>query len=758
LLVKVKFDNDNKDIKEEDLNSTLKQHPNRKTLFFLKFHLRVYNIFKTDKDKFWIQRFSNRIAEVVGEPPVIYDQNETERSINNMKLYLESQSYYDSKIAYKTKLRKLNKKKLVLTYNIETGEPYIIKRLNYDISDPNIMRLVISDTTNSLVKENGKFSSEQMQTERERLVRMLKTNGYYYISINNIHYYADTTKNKYDVDLTMSIKKSFEEEKNNPYNSDVFVSQIIRNVHIYPDYDPQKYNENHETYTQHLDTIVVDGYKIIYYDDLNIKPSSLLQCCFLNIGDEYNIQNVEKTHTHFSSIRQFKLINIKLNASDDVFLETQKEKYLDVHIFLTPLLKQTYSYELEGNNTSGNIGMAAVLSYNNRNLLKGAQTLSARGHLSFQTLTSSIEDNKVRFFNTLEYGGELKLNIPRLMIPFYENYEFVKNHNPHTQIGTSFNYQKRPEYTRTIANASFGYLWKDGSNNHITHSLNPIELYLVKIFNFDPEFHDQIQNSFTKYSYEDQLLTVFSYDLMFNNQNINRPLKDFSILWINLETSGNILRGLYNLSKKEAEDNSYKFMGVEFSQFSKIDLDYRFYQIFNKNQSLVYRTFLGLGFPYGNSTKGLPFVKKYFIGGANDLRAWRARSVGPGAYSPDKLNIDQHGDLKFVLNVEYRFKMVSFLNGALFLDAGNIWSINKNEDRPGAQFKWDKFYKEFALGTGFGLRIDFSLFLVRFDFGVPLYYPNTFNENGIYKENEWFNFNNFKLRDLTLNFGINYPF
>lgn len=753
LLVKVKYDKDNKDIDDSDLNSTLKQHPNRKTFFFLKFHLRVYNMFKTEKNKNFLQRFSNKIANVVGEPPVIYDEYETERSIVNMKSYLESQSYYDSKVSYTTKL---NKKKLTLTYHLETGKPYIISKLTYDITDPQIMELITADTVNSLIKTHDKFNSDILQSERERLVRFLKSNGYYYFSVNNIHYYADTTKNKNEAELTLAVRKSFINEDLN--NNDIFVSQTIRNIYIYPDYNSQLYNSNPEDYNNRLDTIVVDGYNIIYYDDLKIKPPALLQCCFINVGDVYDIKNIDKTHSHLSSIRQFKLINIKINASENVFLDSQKEKFLDVHIYLTPLRRQSYSIELEGNNTSGNVGMAGVLSYSNRNIFKGAQILSARGTLSFQTLTSTLEDNKIRFFNTLEYGGELKLNIPRLMLPFFRNYEFVKNHNPHTQIGTSFSYQKRPEYTRTIANASFGYLWKSGKNNFITHSINPIELYLVKIFNFDPAFEEQIQNSFSKYSYENQLLTVLSYDFMFNNQNVNKSLTNFSIFWLNLETSGNLLSGIYKLAGQEKTDGSYKFMGVEFSQFVKTDMDYRYYQIFGKNHSLVYRAFLGIGFPYGNSTKGLPFVKKYFIGGANDLRAWATRTIGPGSYSPDYLSIDQHGDMKFVFNLEYRFKMVSFLNGALFVDAGNIWSISKNDDRPGALFKWNKFYKEIALGTGFGIRLDFSFFLIRLDFGVPLYNPGKLNENGESKEGGWTNFRHFKFKDLTFNLGINYPF
>jgi len=346
----------------------------------------------------------------------------------------------------------------------------------------------------------------------------------------------------------------------------------------------------------------------------------------------------------------------------------------------------------------------------------------------------------------------MKLNIPKLMIPFYENYDFVKNHNPKTRISTSFNYQQRPDYTRTIGNASFGYFWKGGKNKHYTHFINPIEIYLVKIFDFNPDFQEQIENLYIRYSYENQLMSVFSYDLTFNNQNINKT-RSFSYFWLNLETSGNIPNMIYKATEQEQIDGAYNFIGVEFAQFAKADLDYRYYQIFNENQSLVYRGFFGIGLPYGNSIRGLPFIKKYFIGGANDIRAWRVRTIGPGSYSNPETNYDQIADMKIMFNLEYRFKLISFIEGAIFLDAGNIWAIDEKDDRPGAIFKWDSFYKEIALGTGFGTRFDFSFFIIRFDFGIPLYDP-------VYSENErWLGtFDTFELSDFTFNFGIGYPF
>lgn len=765
--VKLKLDNSNIDL--EDLESTLRQKPNRK-VFGVKFYLLLHNSVNPEKEK--LREAKRKVVEAdvnarrkakgkpskekffitrwllnIGEAPIIYDKFASDKTISNIKSYLQSQSYYEAEVIQTTKTKR---KKMFVSYDIKTGKPWIISSIFYDVTDPSVLSILAKDSVNSLVRAGSNFNTDILQTERERLVRVMKTKGYYYFTVNNVHFYADTTQSSHKAILTVAIRKSFSEKS--IADNEPFQSQIIRNVYLYSDYDPKLAAENPQEYQTHLDTISVDGLNIIYRDKLLIKPSVFLQSCFLKTGESYNITNVEKTHSHLSNLKQFKLINVKFTASEDVFLETQKEKYLDVHIYLTPMVKQSYSLELEGNNTSGNIGMSGGVSYNNKNLVKGAQIFSIKGSLAFQTIKSEEGLERALFFNTLEYGGEMKLNIPKLMIPFWENYEFVKNHNPKTQISASFNYQQRPDYTRSIASATFGYFWKGGKNKYLTHFVNPIELYSVKIFDFNPVFQQQIENLFIKYSYQDQLLTVMSYDLVFNNQSLTKT-KSFSYLYFNIETSGNLPALAYKVAKIEPEDGSYKFMGVEFAQFAKVDFDYRYYQVFSEKRSLVYRGYVGVGLPYGNSTAGLPFIKKYFIGGANDMRAWHVRSIGPGSYSNPNRNFDQIGDMKLMFNLEYRFPLISFINGAIFLDAGNIWAIDKNDNRAGALFGFYRFYKEIAVGTGFGTRIDLSFFIIRFDFGIPLHDPT------LPLGERWFgNFEKLELRDFTFNFGIGYPF
>lgn len=747
ILTKVTINCEDKEISKSELSNVIRQSPNRKTLFLFRFHLGVYNLFYTEKPR----KFRNKIANVVGEPPVIYENYETAKTTSNIQLFLQSQSYYDAKVDYSEDID--NKKQTAkVVYNVYPGKAYKISELNYDIPDSIINVFVSLDTINSLLKVGNKLNTDILQKERERITKMLKSNGYYYFTTNNIHYYADSTINPYEIQLTVSIRTAFEtENQENIIVNQNFDSQIIRKIYIYPDFDSQKYLINKEEYLENLDTIIKDGYEIIYYNSLKIKPSTLLQSCYLSPGDWYNIRNVEKTHQHFSSLKIFKIINIVFSTTNDTTIaDSLLIKYIDAYIYLTPLVKRGYSLEGEVYSTSGNWGLASYLTYNNRSLFKAAQQLFVKGLVSFQTLTSTVENTKSLFFNTIETGVDVKLKIPRMVIPFWDNYYFTKEHNPHTQFGTSFNYQKRPEYIRTIGNLSFGYVWKDGKRGYITHSLNPIELYTVKIYNFDEKFKQTINNSFLKFSYENQLLTVISYNFMYNNQNINK-LSNFVIFWTNIETSGNIPYLIYKASKQPKIDGSYKIFEVEFSQFVKFDLDYIYYQIFTPKQQLVYRTYFGIGIPYGNS-KGLPFIKKYFIGGANDLRAWAVRTLGPGAYSDAESRIEQIGDMKFVLNLEYRFNIITFssssqLNGALFLDSGNIWSLNKEDNREKAKFNFNSFYKQMALGTGFGLRYDMSFFIIRVDIGIPLYHP----------ADSWI-IKNLKFKSLGVNLGINYPF
>ncbi|MFO7791026.1 MAG: BamA/TamA family outer membrane protein [Bacteroidales bacterium] len=748
LLDKLEIKTDDPKIDEKELMPSIKQKPNRKTLGLFRFHLGMYNLThskdSTKSDSNWIAK----IGKTVGEPPEIYQPTLRHKSKKNILNFLENRGYYDAEVEDTLIPDDKNPQKAKLLFDVKTGKPYHVNKISYNITDPFIKDIVLADTANSLIKEGMVFDSDKLLKERQRLTNLLKNKGYYYFSEDNIHYYADTTENPYLVNLKLTIKKSFEADRY--FLEDIFTPQKIKNVYFYFNFDRGAYAVDKEKYLEQLDTLKVDEFYFLVDGEMKIKPEVILNANYIKPDSLYRQKNVTLTQKNLSALKQFKLINIvmKENKEQEKEVWNAENPWLDAHIYLSPSLKQSYSAEAEGTNSSGNYGLAGVISYNNRNLLHGAEIFRTKLTGSMQSLI--VAEQEERFLNTFEYGAEVKLDVPKFMIP-WQSERFVKEHNPNTNFSLSFNHQNRPDYTRTLGNASFGYSWKS-KNGFFTHSFNPIEYYTVKIFDFDDRFKQQIDSLYIRYSFQNQLITAVSYNLRFNNQDIKKT-RNHWLIWTNLETSGNLFRTLApSLELPQNERNAYSIFDLTFSQYIKADIDARFYQEIDRSNNLVYRTYLGAGIPYGNSKQGLPFVKKYYIGGANDIRAWQVRTLGPGSYSGGTM-YNQIADMKLLLNFEYRFDLIAFIEGALFLDAGNIWALDASDDREGALFDPGLFYKEIALGTGLGLRFDFSFFILRFDFGVPLYDP------AFPLEDRWLGtFQEFRINDLTLNFGIGYPF
>jgi outer membrane protein assembly factor BamA len=749
LLNKVEIQCDNPNVDEGDLEASIKQMPNRKTLGFLKFHLWTYNLTHPKDTSKHLPKFITRIGEVVGEPPVIYKSSLHYKSMRNLENFLQKEGYYNFEINDSLIVNEKHPKKATLSFQISPGKPYTINSITYDIIDPFVKDILLEDTSKAIVKAGDIFDMDLLLHERERILNQMKNNGYYYFGQSNFHYYADTTNFNTKVDIRLSIKKSFEADRY--FLEEIFTRQRIKQVYFYVNFNRGKYAVEKEAYIQSLDTIHYEDFIFLVDGELKIKPEVILQANYIKTGDDYSQKEVKLTQKSLSALKQFKGISIIFRESKDYRREVwnAENPWLDAHIYLSPSNRQSYTAEAEGTNSSGNFGLAGVLTYQNRNIFRGAEIFSAKFMGSLQTLAGD-EDLEERFLNTFELGTELKLDVPKLMLPL-QSEGFIKEHNPSTSFRLSFNHQNRPDYTRTLGNASFGYKWQS-KNDFFIHRFNPIEYYTVKIFNFDPVFREQIDSLYIRYSFENQLITAMSWDMIFNNQNIKKT-KNHWYIWTNLETSGNLMRAFGpTINLPTSSSNAYKLFDLEFAQYIKADIDARFYQEIDKHQNLVYRVYIGAGIPFGNSTQGLPFVKKYYIGGANDIRAWQVRTLGPGTYSGGAL-FNQIADMKLLFNIEYRFDLIAFVKGAFFFDAGNIWALDKSDDREGALFDPNTFYKEIALGTGLGLRFDFSFFILRFDFGMPLYDP-AFPEN-----DRWLStFDELNLNDFTLNFGIGYPF
>jgi hypothetical protein len=463
---------------------------------------------------------------------------------------------------------------------------------------------------------------------------------------------------------------------------------------------------------------------------------------------------VEKTFTAFNRLRQFRFIDIQFEEP-----KAQRDSnLLDCYIRLAPLNKQSTSFDIEGTNTSGNLGVAGNINYQHRNLFNGAEVFQLRfkGAMERQ---QRVGKDLTEYFNTREFGVESNLIIPKLLGPgnFINAFE---EYLPKTVVTLGYNFQRRPEYTRTISNIKFGYEWMTTERSR--HTWNLIDFNMVNLYKFDPDFIDRIKDLYIKSSFTDHLIMAMNYSFVYNTQKLN-VRQNYTYVRFNVEAAGNLLHLLSKATNQPmiqpidliglGETPYYRIFNTRYAQYIKSDVEFRYGYNIDKYNIIVSRAFIGAGLPYGNFDV-LTFEKKYFTGGANGIRAWQVRSLGPGTYvAPADAYPNQSSDIKIEVNLEYRFKLVSFLEGALFLDAGNIWAINKKDNRPGAQFSFDKFYKQFAFGTGTGFRFDFTYFIFRLDLGMKLRQPQDKFGDGWIIGNRPYN-----IDDFTLSFAIGYPF
>jgi hypothetical protein len=751
LLVENKIIINRESVKKSEIIPYIKQKPNKR-IFGARFHLGLYNLSNIKKEK-----GLNNWLRNIGEEPVILDSVASDKSKVQISAYLFSKGYFDGKV--KDTVETTNRKSKVI-YNIDLKTPYTIRNIYYEIADTGLTKLVWFDSINCLIERGKPYDVDVLQAEQSRLERSIRDMGFYNFSGDDIYFHPDSTIGNRQVNIYYGIKKyKIIGADNNP----IFVPHspyTIRNIYIYPDYIPKDVLAGGEAYQKSLDTVSYNGYNFITnLKKPSIKYDVIIQTLYIKPGATYNVSNSEQSQRHLLSLnktyRTYRLVKISYVEPEETASLTGGEKMLDCTIQLTPYSRQSFSIELEGTNSGGNLGGALNYIYQNKNLLHGAEQFNLKlksAYATFSQLNTGIKSSQ-------EFGIESSLQLPGFFIPFLETRRFIKKYNPTTTIQAAYDYQKLPVYTRTVANASFGYIWE--AKNYFTHMINPFQLNLVKIpfDKIDADYYTNViaQSSYLINSYKDVLISGGSYSLIFNNQIIKKS-RDYWFVRFNVEAAGNLLRAFMKLSgtpiKSDSLFSHYNIFGQPFAQFIRSDIDIRNTRIINDVSSIVYRGFAGLGIPYLNSL-AMPFEKQYFEGGANGIRGWQVRSLGPGSYqAPPTKYINQTGDIKLEANVEYRFKLFWVLEGAVFVDAGNIWAIKEDIDRPGAQFKINKFYDDLAVGTGFGMRYNLPFVLLRSDIGFKLRDPK-YDSNSRW----WFSRSNSNIfNNLGLVIAIGYPF
>lgn len=732
---------DNNSINKEELKAQVRQKENLKILGFLKFHLGLYNISSKKKEEGWFKR--------IGEAPVIYDDYLTQRSLEQLKIYLKNKGYYDAKVSDKVETKE-KKQKVNVIYTIKAGKPYRVRNYTYDILDDYIKPFIFADTSEQMIHSGDIFDVDVLNAERKRVADRLKDHGFYNFSEDFISYLADSTLSNRHVDLNVVIDDN---DINNEIDSIRHHKRYqIRKYKITPDFVPPQMTENSSK--SKPDTLRQLDYIFYYHNKLRYRPDLFRNVNRIQDSAFYSLKNVEKTYRSLVQLHQFRVVNLNFSELDSLGNDTIG--WLDCNFQLSAMPRQGFSVDVEGTNSSGNLGVAGNLNYEHRNVFHGAEifNLNLKGALERQF----VNNNNLNF-NTREFGLEGSLTIPKFLGPLRSSGLFTYQ-VPTTNISVGYNYQRRPDYTRTIENLKFGYNWKSSISK--SHSLNLVDFNYVNLSAFNSKFLKLIRDLYIKSSYTDHLILAMNYTQVDNTQNLQRRSDYHYIKW-SFESAGNILSVWSNVFNRPIHSytdtvtgqvSSYhEVLGTRFAQYLKGDFEYRYGHMFDKYNSLVGRTFLGIGFPYGNFDV-LPFEKKYFTGGANGIRAWQVRSLGPGTYkAPEGSYPNQSSDIKLEANLEYRYRLVWRIDGAFFLDAGNIWAINKKDNRPGALFRFDRFYKQIALGTGTGFRFDFTYFIFRLDLGMKLRDPSL-------PEGKRFIIGNYPItaKDFNLTFAIGYPF
>ncbi|HKK37781.1 MAG TPA: BamA/TamA family outer membrane protein, partial [Cryomorphaceae bacterium] len=522
------------------------------------------------------------------------------------------------------------------------------------------------------------------------------------------------------------------------------------------------------------DTLMLRNYRIIDQQQLQVKPKVIAQNILFDQYEYYELDKVTRTYRRLSTLPIVRAATIEFKpVSEDV-----ENRLLDVNIGLAPAPKQNFSLEWNGTNQGGFLGVSGTVGYRNRNIFGGAEVLGLEisgGLEAQQLLTESGTNNDVGqglAFNTLEFGPQISLTFPRFLLPFSTD-RFAKSANPRTSLITNLSYQRRPDYERTRSFGSIVYRW----NETVTKEwqISPLELSLIKIDRsaaFDERL-DEINDPFLTNSFQDHFIQSTRVAFILNTQRRENPKRNLYFYRAEIESAGSILRGLYGLSDAEKNENGgYEALGIQFAQYLKTIQDFRYYNIPNEKMSTAYRVSAGVGIPLQNLDV-LPFEKSFFAGGANGIRAWQARTLGPGSFRDPVQNFDKIGDILIEANIEYRFDITDILEGAFFVDAGNIWIMGNETERPGALFEFDRFLSEIAVGAGAGTRFNFDFFLIRLDLGLQVKDPSLDpGERWLFQSKDKYNAYiddlNAAENDLptlsyyqwqwNLNIGIGYPF
>ena len=674
--VKVRVDDDHyDDVNVGQLKGYVRQRGNARWFSSVKLPLHVYSLSGRDTTK-WM----NRLLRNMGEPPVLLDTALASLSCRDIRQSLRNSGYLDAEVEM---LPITHGKKVTTNYMLQPGRAYYVGQVNYRIDDPQINQLLaLDDSTRRGIRSGQQFNVALLDQERKRLTQMLTDNGYFRFHKDNITFMADTSANSQQVDVTLWLRTFSNSQKTDTLHSRYRVASVS-----YESGNPK-------------DSVI------------HLRKGILEECTHFDPGDYYSATALRNTYNHFGRLGAVRYTNIAFTERPDTAL-------LDCVIQLQTNKPSTLSFQPEGTNTAGDLGAAASLTYQNRNLFRGSENLTIELRGAYEAIRG-LEGYSNQDF--LEYSLETRLQFPRFIVPFLSK-QVRRNSNATSEVSLLYDLQNRPEFHRRVVSTTWRYKWQQ-QNKHHQYQLDILDLNYVFMpwisETFRKLYLDDVtsRNAILRYNYEDLFITKIGFGYGYNNGQ--------TALKTNLETSGNLLGlGSRIFGAEKDSRGQYNVFNIAYAQYVKADIDLTRSLQLDYNNQLVFHLGLGVAYPYGNSSV-LPFEKRYFSGGANSVRGWSVRRLGPGKYKGRDGRIDfinQTGDMKLDLNAEYRTHLFWKLGGALFVDAGNIWTLREYKEQPGGQFTLKDFPSQIAVGYGMGLRINFDYFIVRFDLGMKAINP-----------------------------------
>jgi len=710
---------------KQDLESKTRPRPN-KSFLGVKFKLGIYNLAGEPKKPKGLKHW---LRTKVGEPPVLLNDVKLKYNNDVLKSYLISEGYLQAEVTGDTII---NGKKGKAVYTANTGSRYKINQITFPKDTGNMTKIINDNKGKTLLKVGDYYDLDTYKNERIRIDNDLKENGYFYFSPDYLILQVDSTIGKNLANVTVKVKDIAPAAGLKPYT--------IKEINIYPNYSLRR-----DTTLRKLKPLEYNDFNI--YDNQNtFKPRIFDRLVFFKKDELYNRKDHNQSLNRMVNIGAFQDVRAEFLPVDSF-----KNDQLNLNVYLTPLKKNSLSFSVTGTSKSNNfVGSEIKLTQTTRNLFRGAEQLDVSLSGGFETQIKGTAQGQ----NSYSFTAEGKLTFPRFIVPFYKprsTTAFI----PKTIASLSYQLLSRgSEYSLSAFKGEFGYNFKE--NQYKEHTLNPVSLNFVK-----PNFpSDTVEaniysaNPLLRNTLEKQFIIGSNYNFTYTNQ-MEEQRRNNMYFNGGIETGGNV----WGLFTPKNEEGKRSIFNVPLTQFVRLEADFRDYYKLTRDVTWANRLNIGYGHAYSNSSS-MPFVKQFFAGGSNDIRAFPARILGPGTFKvADTVDFaDQGGDIKIMLNTELRFKLVSVLHGALFADAGNIWLRKEDPLRPGSGFKAKNVLSEMAIGTGVGLRIDATIFVIRLDVAFPIRKPYLPSGQRWVFDDIAFGNKDWRKQNLIFNIGIGYPF